>query len=107
MNVEDVDFASDRVHSNLFRPPYARITSSQLRVVAQRYKIVLWSVLTFDYKATLRRETCLRNATKGLRGGDIILFHDSIKSFKNMSYALPRLLDHAQQLGLKCRAIEL
>lgn len=105
--VEDVDFASDRVHSNLFRPPYARITPSQLRVVAQRYKIVLWSVLTFDYKATLRRETCLRNATKGLRGGDIILFHDSIKSFKNMSYALPRLLDHAKQLGLKCRAIEL
>ncbi len=105
--VEDVDFASDRVHSNLFRPPYARITSSQLRVVAQRYKIVLWSVLTFDYKATLRREACLHNATKGLRGGDIILFHDSIKSFKNMSYALPRLLDHAQQLGLKCRAIEL
>ena len=105
--IEDIDFASDRVHSNLFRPPYARITPLQLRVVAQRYKIVLWSVLTFDYKRTLRRESCLRNATKGLRGGDIILFHDSAKSFKNMSYALPRLLERAKQLDLKCRAIEL
>lgn len=105
--VEDVDFASDGVHSNLFRPPYARITSSQLRVIAQRYTVVMWSVLTFDYRRSLSREACLRNATEALRGGDIILFHDSAKSFKNMSYALPRLLAHAKRLGLKCRAIEL
>ena len=105
--IEDVDFASDMVHTNLFRPPYARATRAQMRVVAQRYKIVLWSLLTFDYRRSVSRESCLRAATKDLRAGDIILFHDSAKSFKNMSYALPRLLEKASEQGLKCRAIEL
>ena len=105
--VEDIDFASDIIHSNLFRPPYARITSAQMKVVAQRYKIVAWSILTFDYKRNLSGASCARAVTREIRGGDIILFHDSEKAFKNMSYALPRLLKKAKELGLRCKAIEL
>ncbi len=105
--LEDVDFASDLVHSNLFRPPYARVKLAQIREVAKRYKVVMWSLLTFDYKHSRSKESCLQSATKDLRAGDIILFHDSAKSFKNMSYALPRLLDYAKERGLQCRAIEL
>lgn len=105
--IEDIDFASDIVHSNLFRPPYARITPSQIGLVAQRYKIVLWSILSFDYKRNLSCLTCARAVTRDIRGGDIILFHDSDKSFKNMCFALPRLLDKAKELGLRCKAIEL
>ena len=38
---------------------------------------------------------------------DIIAFHDSDKSFRNMSYALPRVLERIKELGLKCKIIEL
>ena len=43
--IEDVDFAGDIVHSELFRPPYARVTAAQMRAVAQRYKIVMWDIV--------------------------------------------------------------
>lgn len=105
--LEDIDFASDIVQSNIFRPPYARVTPSQLRVVGKRYTIVMWSLLSFDYKRTLSPERCARNVTRDLRAGDIILFHDSEKSFKNMSYALVKLLECAKERGLWCRAIDL
>jgi peptidoglycan/xylan/chitin deacetylase (PgdA/CDA1 family) len=105
--VEDIDFASDLVHTNLFRPPYARITPSQINVVCARYKIVLWSLLTMDYRRNLHRNVCANRVVNNFRAGDIILFHDSEKAFKNMSYALPKLLKRIKERGLQCKAIEL
>ena len=105
--LEDIDFASYSVQSNLFRPPYARITPSQLRAVAQRYKIVMWSIVSRDYNRNISRERCLKGVLPHIKAGAIILFHDSEKAFANMSYALPKTLEQIEQLGLKCKAIEL
>ena len=105
--VEDVDFGNDFINSDLFRPPYARVTPSQMRVVAQRYKIVMWDIISRDYNRQISPRTCLRNVTKYLTGGSIVVFHDSEKSFRNMRYALPRTLEHCRKLGLKCKSIEL
>lgn len=87
--IEDVDFANDLLHTELFRPPYARITPAQARALAKRYKLVMWDVLSRDYNRALSPRTCLRNVTRYLEGGSIVVFHDSEKSFRNMSYALP------------------
>ena len=38
--IEDVDFADDILHTDLFRPPYARVTPSQMRAIGQRYKVI-------------------------------------------------------------------
>ena len=43
---EDVDFANDLIHSELFRPPYARITPAQARFLGQRYKLVMWDIIS-------------------------------------------------------------
>ena len=105
--LEDIDFASYTVHSNLFRPPYARITPSQLRAVSTRFKIVMWSIVSRDYNRKITGEMCLRGVLPYIKPGAIILFHDSEKSFANMSYALPKTLERIKELGLKCKAIEL
>ena len=105
--LEDIEFASDTVQSNLFRPPYARVTPSQLRAVAKHYKIVMWSIISRDYNRKITRERCLQGVIPHIKAGEIILFHDSEKSFANMSYALPKTLEHIEKLGLKCKAIEL
>ena len=105
--IEDVDLAGDMLHTELFRLPYARVTRKQLKVIAQRYRIVMWNVLSRDYNIHLTPKMCLRETLKGLRGGDIISMHDSAKSFKNTSYILPALLRKAQSMGLKCKIIEL
>ena len=105
--LEDVDFAGDFIHSELFRPPYAQVTPSQVRAVAHKYKIVMWDIVSRDYNPSLSPEKCLKNVTDHMAAGSIIVFHDSEKAFKNMSYALPRTLKAAQQMGLKCKIIEL
>ena len=105
--IEDVDLAADMVHSELFRPPYARITRPQLRAISQRFRVVMWSVLSRDYNRHLSPKACLRGTIKGLRGGDIISLHDSAKSFRNTSYVLPALLRTAREKGLECKILEL
>ncbi len=105
--VEDVEFASDFIDSNLFRPPYAQITPSQARFLAKRFKLVMWDVLSRDYSNQVTPRGCLRNVVDNLDAGAVVVFHDSDKSFRNMSYALPRVLEYARQRGLKCNKIEL
>jgi peptidoglycan/xylan/chitin deacetylase (PgdA/CDA1 family) len=105
--MEDVDLAADLVHSELFRPPYARIKRSQVIEVAKRYRIVMWNVLSRDYNRNLSPKKCLRGTIRGLKGGDIISLHDSAKSFRNTSYVLPALLRVAREKGLECKILEL
>ncbi|MBY0432600.1 MAG: polysaccharide deacetylase family protein [Cyclobacteriaceae bacterium] len=78
---------------NLFRPPYGRITPSQVRSLKE-YKIVMWDVLTHDYAKSLSSEQCLRGSIGATRPGSIIVFHDSVKAERNMTYVLPRYIDH-------------
>lgn len=79
--------------SKFFRPPYGRITRSQISALPD-YKIVMWDVLTNDYDRTKSGETCLKNSVRVTRPGSIIVFHDSLKAERNMRYALPRYIDY-------------
>jgi peptidoglycan-N-acetylglucosamine deacetylase len=90
----------------LFRPPYGRITRSQIRALNQ-YKIVMWDVLSFDYNKSLSGESCLRKTIKATRPGSILVFHDSLKAEKNMTYIMPRLVNHFAEQGYSFKAISL
>lgn len=105
--VEDVDFAAQLIPGNLFRPPYGRIKPAQVRVLSERYDMVMWNVLSRDYSSVISPRQCVRNVVKHIQPGRIIVFHDSEKSKRNMKYALPRVLDHIYGNGMKCSSIEL
>ena len=105
--IEDVDFADDLIHSNLLRPPYGRIKPVQARVLSERYNLIMWSVLSQDYSLLVSPRKCLKNVTKHVTNGSIVLFHDSNKAFRNLRYALPRVLDFLHQQGYNCSKIEL
>ena len=89
---------------SLFRPPYGRITRSQIKALKD-YKIVMWDVLTHDYSKNISQERCLKGSIDALRPGSIIVFHDSIKAEKNMRYALPRFFDHFSNKGFTFECI--
>lgn len=102
----NINKANEVLHTNLYRPPYAHFTPGQVaQVVRNGYKIVMWNVLSRDYNRNLSQEGCLRNVTKHLKAGSIVVFHDSVKTFKNMHYALPRTLDYIYSKGLVCKPI--
>lgn len=88
----------------LFRPPYGRITRRQIAELSA-YKIIMWDVLSVDYKKSLDSEKCARNTIRASRPGSIILFHDSLKAEKNMRYALPRVLDHFSGQGFVFKSL--
>lgn len=104
--VEDVDFANQFMHSDLFRPPYGRIKPSQARILSERYALVMWDVLSRDYSSLITPRQCTKNVLKHVRAGSIVVFHDSWKSARNMRYALPRVLQYLKEKGLKCSVIE-
>ena len=90
--------------NSLFRPPYGRIKRSQIRALSNQI-IVMWDVLTHDYLASLSEEKCLKGSIAATRPGSIVVFHDSYKAEKNMTYALPRYIDHFSNLGFVFRSL--
>lgn len=105
--VRDIDIAGDMIRSNLFRPPYARIGTNQARVLGERYKIIMWDIISRDYNHSLSGDACARNVIPHLEPGAIIVFHDSIKCSQNLFEALPQVLEAIKAKGLVCKRIEL
>jgi len=97
--LEDTSRCAGVVQSTLFRPPYGRITPSQYLLLRKSYRIVLWSLLSGDFDKHITPEKCLKNLTDNVRPGDIIVFHDSLKAFKNLEFALPSFLKYAASEG--------
>jgi len=82
----------------LFRPPYGRITLRQIKAL-HPYNIIMWDVLTSDYNQRLNAEKCLRESIRATRTGSVVVFHDSVKAEKNMTYVLPRYMEHFLKEG--------
>lgn len=104
--LEDVDFANQVVHSDLFRPPYGRITRRQAEVLRQRYTLVMGGIVSQDYSSAMHPRKCLRNVTRFVKPGSIIVFHDSQKAERNMRYAMPRSLEYIKNMGLEFKLLE-
>jgi peptidoglycan/xylan/chitin deacetylase (PgdA/CDA1 family) len=103
--LENVALCSDVVTSDLFRPPYGRITKQQGRLLGKNFKLIFWTVLSGDYDAAVSPEMCYNNVVNNLEPGAIIVFHDSIKAFKNMSDCLPRVLSYCAEQGYELTSI--
>ena len=91
---------------NLFRPPYGKIKPSQSKILRNEgYKIIMWDVLSADYDQSISPEECLENVIQNCKSGSIIVFHDSIKGFKNLEYVLPRTLEFIKEKGFVCEVL--
>ena len=87
------------VDCELFRPPYGRISKDQIRALKKTHKIIMWDVLTQDYRQSLSKENCLAGSLRVSRPGSIVVFHDSVKAERNLTYVLPKYLEHFSNEG--------
>ena len=97
--LKDVSLASHEIDSDLFRPPYGRITSFQAKNLKQvmngrEPKVIMWDVLSGDFDTECTPQQCLTNVLLASVSGSIIIFHDSEKAFPNLAYTLPRILNY-------------
>jgi peptidoglycan-N-acetylglucosamine deacetylase len=107
--IENIKDATNLIESNLFRPPYGRITKRQIRALSSMknlpQQIIMWDVLSGDFDLKLNGEDCARNVIKNTKPGSIIVFHDSQKAWDRMSVALPMVLAYFSQLGYRFETI--
>jgi peptidoglycan/xylan/chitin deacetylase (PgdA/CDA1 family) len=106
----DVLKAKSYIDSNLFRPPYGRITRKQRKDLSAMYppmKNIMWSVLSGDFDKRITVEECCAKVIKNAENGAVIVFHDSEKAKQRMQYALPVVLKYFSEKGYEFRTIEL
>ncbi|MET4139173.1 polysaccharide deacetylase family protein [Pedobacter sp. UYP1] len=90
--------------THLFRPPYGRIKKSQikaLRKINPQLNVIMWDVLSGDFDVNLSPEKCYENVIKNTTNGSIIVFHDSLKAFDRLKFALPATLKFLTAQGYK------
>ncbi len=97
--VENVQKATEYIDSNLFRPPYGRITYRQKKALRSRFEIIMWDVLTRDYNRNLSTEYILNIIQRDSRNGSIVVFHDSIKAKNNVLSVLPLAVEYWKAEG--------
>ncbi|RYY98120.1 MAG: polysaccharide deacetylase family protein [Chitinophagaceae bacterium] len=108
--LENVKRAAGLIPSSLFRPPYGRIRGAQARGIADAMgrpgaRIVLWDVLSADFDASYSPQQCAGNVLRHTVAGSIIVFHDSVKAWPNLSVALPLVLEGLQAKGFTFRPL--
>lgn len=89
------------VQSNLFRPPYGRLSPCQHASLERHYTIVLWDVLSGDFDQNVDARQCLENVVENAVSGSIIVLHDNIKTAEKLRFVLPELLRHFTQQGYR------
>ena len=112
--IQDILEARKVIDSNIFRPPYGRITQFQNRILTtssaqnqkELFKIIMWNVLSADFDLNVSPETCALNVIRNAKKGSIIVFHDSQKSFPKLQIALPRVLKHFAEKNFKFAEIQ-
>ncbi len=104
--VRNVDKANEYLHTDLFRPPHGWMKWEQYIMVMMRYKVVMWDLVTRDYSTRLNGRDVLLNVRRYARNGSIITFHDSVKSYDKLLYALPRAIEWLQSQGYEFKVFE-
>jgi peptidoglycan/xylan/chitin deacetylase (PgdA/CDA1 family) len=104
--LKNVILATQTIESNLFRPPYGRISKSQIKELAPVFKIIMWDVLSGDFDLNLSPQKCLHNVVSNAGAGSVIVFHDSEKALPRLEYVLPKSLAYFTEKGYRMKRIE-
>jgi peptidoglycan/xylan/chitin deacetylase (PgdA/CDA1 family) len=107
--IVDIQEATKSISSNLFRPPYGRISFSQIKALRSDpslpQEIIMWDVLSGDFDTTISGDQCAQNVIQHAGPGSIIVFHDSAKAMDRLRIALPKVLAHFSKLGYQFKAL--
>ena len=59
----------------------------------------MWDVLSYDFDQNILKRNVKNNDFKHITKGSIIVFHDSLKTKKNLKYALPKTIQILKNKG--------
>ena len=85
--------------TDMFRPPYGRITNRQINALRKRFQLVMWDALAGDFEDGLTGAECVDVVMRRVKSGSIIVFHDNLISQERMRHALPIVVDRLLKNG--------
>ena len=98
--LEDIDNCQELMPNNkLFRPPYGKITKTQIAVLKEKYKIILWDVLSYDFNQNTSPKKVQENIIQNTISGSIIVMHNNQMSFKNLEPTLEKIIQQLKAKG--------
>lgn len=98
--LKSIEEASTLIPSDLFRPPYGRLPMRYSKGIRAKYKIIMWSWLSYDYDSSVSTELIIKKAQK-INAGDILVLHDNVKSQERLKDLLPALVAVIKSKGLE------
>jgi len=99
--MESVIEAKKHIPSSLFRPPYGSLTFRQYRKLKNLgFKVVFWSWISYDFDQNCSKNEILKQA-KRIKGGDILVFHDSEKAEIRLKEVLEDIIVELKRKDLK------
>jgi peptidoglycan/xylan/chitin deacetylase (PgdA/CDA1 family) len=84
------------LQTNLFRPPYGRLSPKLARIIAKKYKIIMWTWLSYDYDASVSVEEIMKQAKK-IEAGHILVLHDNAKIAEKQKELFPKLIQFLKE----------
>ena len=85
--------------TNLFRPPYGKIYPWQIRKIQEKYKIIMWDILSYDFERNINSSKLKSNVLNNVKSGSIIVFHDNKNSEEILKENLKDILLKLQEKG--------
>ena len=85
--------------NQLFRPPYGKITKTQIKLLKEKYKLILWDVLSCDFQQNTSPQRVQENILKHTKEGSIIVLHNNQKSYKNLIPILEETIQELKKRG--------
>lgn len=97
--LEDVEQAKKYIDSDIFRPPYGKITPFQIKNLKKDFKIIMWDIMSWDFKENIYPNKIYKNVIDNVENGSIILFHNNLKSYNNLKNSLEIILEKLKDKG--------
>lgn len=98
--------AAEMIDSPLFRPPHGHMRMPQILSLRDKYRIIMWDVVTRDYSPHMTPNGVFNVVEKYTRNGSVIVFHDSLKAERNMREAMPRSVEWLLKEGYRFKLFD-
>ncbi len=97
--INDIFRSLELFPSALFRPPYGNIPFWGLQAIHQKFIVVMWSLMSYDFDPNLSVDKILKVIANKNTNGSIWTFHDTHQAKALCLKALPLLLDKYSKEG--------
>ena len=97
---QDIEMCQKLMPENkLYRPPYGKLSFTQIQKLKKNYKLILWDVLSMDFSNSATASRIKDNVLNNVENGSIIVFHNNQKSFKNLKPVLKKTIAELKKRG--------